>query len=73
MGTLFKRRACATCTYWDGPREITPFNDGVKCDKANDPGTCRNPRSTFYGKDKKAEYGPCTKYEKWNAIPNLKV
>ncbi len=73
MGTIFKRKACATCTYWGGPRTINSSNSGVSCDKAAIKGVCGNPKSSFKKKDTQADYGSCLKYEKWNALTNLKV
>lgn len=73
MGINFKRKACATCTYWGGPRKINPSADGVTCDKSGDTGVCGCPKSSFKKKDTKADYGSCSKYEKWNALTKLKV
>jgi hypothetical protein len=43
----------------------------VICEKATVMGVCSNPKSSFKKKETKAEYGSCTKYEKWNALTKL--
>ena len=68
MGVILKRKACATCTYWDGERELNPFKDGVTCHRGTDKGICNNPKSSFKRKETNADYGSCTKYDKWDAI-----
>ena len=73
MVVAYKRKACATCTYWGGAREINSFSNGVTCNKSEDTGICGNPKSSFKKKDTKAEYGSCSKYEKWEALSKLKV
>ena len=73
MGVNIKRKACATCTYWDGTREINSFKDGVTCLKSNETGSCDNPKSSFKNKSTKADYGGCTKYEKWGVLAKLRV
>lgn len=73
MGTILKRKACATCTYWTGPRKINSLNDGVTCDRINDTGMCVNPKSSFGKKDTRADYAHCSRYEKWNALTKLKA
>ena len=73
MGTIYKRKACATCTYWGGSRKINHANDGVTCDKGTDEGVCGNPKSSFKKKDTRADYGGCTKYEKWDVLTKLKA
>lgn len=73
MGVIYKRKACATCTYWSGPRKINSSKDGVTCDKATDTGVCISPKSSFKKKDTRADYGSCSKYEKWDVLTKLKA
>lgn len=68
MTIAFKRKACATCTYWNGPRKVNPFKNGVSCDRGSTMGTCANLKSSFKNKQTKAEYASCSKYERWNAL-----
>lgn len=35
-----KKKECATCEYWDGPRQITHNPDFVECENALVMGTC---------------------------------
>ena len=64
----FKRKACATCTYWSGPRKINFSSDAVTCDKSNTTGMCGDTRSSFKKRDTRADQNGCSRYEKWNAL-----
>jgi len=73
MGIAYKRKSCATCTYWGGQRKINSFSNGVTCDKGGTKGVCGNPKSPHKKEETQADYGSCSKYEKWNALTALKV
>lgn len=73
MAIQYKRKACATCAYWNGSRSIITSMSGVVCEKSTDTGVCLNPKSSFKKKSTKADYGSCLKYEKWSVLSKLKV
>ncbi len=74
MAIQYKRKACATCAYWNGPRNIiTSSMSGVTCETSTSIGVCLNPKSSFKKKNIKADYGLCSKYEKWSVLTNLKA
>ena len=72
MGVILKRKCCATCTYWGGQRKINSFKDGCTCDKSNVKGSCANPKSSFKNKDTQADYGSCSKFEKWDVLTKMR-
>jgi len=69
MAVLFNSgsKHCATCTYWNGRREIVSGGQSVRS-IPNDKGICNNPKSSFKGKSTLADYGSCLKYEKWQVL-----
>ncbi len=71
MAIAFKRKCCATCTFWGGPREQNSFQNGVTCAKSNVEGVCSNPRAQQKNKPMQADYGSCTKYDKWSVLTKL--
>ncbi|GFI48912.1 hypothetical protein IMSAGC020_00107 [Lachnospiraceae bacterium] len=48
MAIQYKRKACAACAYWNGPRNIiTSSMSGVTCETSTSIGVCLNPKSSF--------------------------
>lgn len=67
MAIGYKRKSCATCEYWAGPRKADPFRNGSLCDSRVS-GVCGVPRGGNSGKNMPAEYGGCSKYSTWAVL-----
>lgn len=61
MSISFGRKSCATCSYWQGEREIYASGSGAKCKDWGSEGTCGNPKSMCKNKKVKASYISCNK------------
>ena len=72
MAIEFKRKCCATCTFWGGDRDSLPRGTGAKCKSSTEKGTCNNPKSSFKKKEQSCSYGGCHAYDKWSVLSGMK-
>lgn len=68
----FNRKACATCEYWGGLREVDSFGSHAKCGSYKVVGICNNHKSAFKKKETKCDYGGCGKWQKWALLTKMK-
>jgi len=60
-----KRKACAACANWGGVRKKSMDGNWIQVDSNTTTGICNSRVASSKGKQMKADYIQCTKFEQW--------